>query len=75
MMTSNIIDQIALALFASDGMKVAARGVDLKTSWDMAPEKHTAYRERAIVFLKVFGEQMSGLADNEISSLDEQKRR
>ncbi|GEM_PF-1186131 len=73
-MTSNIIDQIALALFASDGMKVAAPGVDLKTSWDMAPDKHAAYRERAIVFLKVFGEQMSGLADTEISNLEQQER-
>jgi len=72
-MTSNIIDQTALALFASDGMKVATPGVDLKSSWDLAPEKHTAYRERALVFLKVFGEQMSGLADKEISNLDKQE--
>ncbi|MAU20897.1 hypothetical protein K7H91_14455 [Martelella mediterranea] len=66
-MTSNIIDQVALALFASDGMKIATPGTTLQQSWDRMPEKHALYRERALVFLKVMGEQMSGLADAEIA--------
>lgn len=73
-MTSNIIDQVALALFASDGMKFASPEISLQKSWDMSPEKHLAYRERALVFLKVMGGQMSDLADAEIARLDERKR-
>ncbi|MAZ85953.1 MAG: hypothetical protein CML31_17870 [Rhizobiales bacterium] len=68
-MSPNLIDHVALALFASDGMKIATRGVSLQQSWEMAPEKHVHYRERALVFLKVLGEQMAGLADSEISKL------
>lgn len=68
-MSTDIIDHIALALFASDGMKIATPGVSLQQSWDMAPGKHEVYRERALVFLKVMGEQMAGLADSEISKL------
>ncbi|XSG82045.1 MAG: hypothetical protein ACPW61_13385 [Methyloligella sp. ZOD6] len=73
-MTSNIIDQVALALFASDGMKFASAAIDLKQSWDLSPEQHVVYRERALVFLKVMGEQMSGLADTEIAQLAERER-
>ena len=69
-MTSDIIDQVALALFASDGMKIAAPGATLQQSWDSTPERHVVYRERALVFLKVMGEQMSGLADSEIAKLE-----
>lgn len=68
-MASDITDQVALALFASDGMKIASPGTTLQQSWDRAPEKHVLYRERALVFLKVMGEQMSGLADSEIAKL------
>lgn len=68
-MTSNIIDQVALALFASDGMKIASPGTTIQQSWDRTPEHHTVYRERALVFLKVMGDQMSGLADAEIKNL------
>ena len=55
-MTASIIDQVALALFASDGMKISTPGVNLQQSWDMSPEKHLIYRERALVFIKVMGE-------------------
>ncbi|MAY63064.1 MAG: hypothetical protein CML29_12695 [Rhizobiales bacterium] len=68
-MTASIIDQVALALFASDGMKISTPGVSLQQSWDMSPEKHLIYRERALVFIKVMGEQWAGLADSEISKL------
>ena len=68
------IDQVALALFASDGMKYAGK-ISLEQSWEMNPEKHTAYRERALVFLKVMGQQMSKLADDEISKLDDSRGR
>jgi len=68
-MTSTIIDQVALALFASDGMKIATPGTTIQESWERTPGKHTQYRERALVFLKVFGEQMSGLAVAEIAKL------
>lgn len=74
-MTSNIIDQVALALFASDGMKIASPGTTIQQSWDSVPEKHVAYRERALVFLKVMGQQMSALADAEITKLDNGERR
>ncbi|MDB5615304.1 MAG: hypothetical protein JWQ22_2957, partial [Devosia sp.] len=74
-MAGSLIDQVALALFASDGMKHASAGVSLRRSWEMTPDKHTAYRERALVFLKVMGEQMAGLADSEISKLDEKRGR
>ena len=70
-MTPNIIDQVALALFASDGMKIASPGTTIEDSWDRTPEKHVFYREKALVFLKVLGEQMSGLADAEIAKLGE----
>ncbi|MBD0414298.1 hypothetical protein [Oryzicola mucosus] len=73
-MTSNIIDQVALALFASDGMKIACPGTTIQQSWDSTPEKQVAYRERAPVFLKVMGQQISGLADAEIAKLDDHKR-
>ena len=73
-MTSSIIDQVALALFASDGMKIASPGTTVQQSWDMTPEKHVVYRERALVFLKVMGEQMSSLADAEIAKLEEVER-
>lgn len=69
-MTSDIIDQVALALFASDGMKIASPGTTIQQSWAKVPEKHVLYRERALVFLKVMGEQMSGLADTEIAKLE-----
>lgn len=72
-MTTNIIDQVALALFASDGMKIAAPGTTIQQSWDRTPEKHVLYRERALVFLKVMGEQMSGLAEIEIAKLGERE--
>lgn len=68
-MSPNLIDHVALALFASDGMKISTPGVSLQQSWDMTPEKHERYRERALVFLKAMGEQMAGLADSEISKL------
>lgn len=68
-MAGSLIDHVALALFASDGMKVASRGVSLEQSWDMSPEVHTKYRERALVFLKVMGGQMTKLADMEIAAL------
>ncbi len=73
-MTSDIVDQVALALFASDGMKIASPGTTLRQSWDRTPEKHVVYRERALVFLKVMGQQMSGLADAEIAKLEERER-
>ena len=69
-MASGIIDQVAIALFASDGMKIASPGTTIQQSWDKAPEKHVVYRERALVFLKVMGEQLSGLADSEIAKLE-----
>ncbi|MCB1470758.1 MAG: hypothetical protein KDK08_27205 [Rhizobiaceae bacterium] len=74
-MTSNIIDQVALALFASDGMKIASPGTTIQQSWDSTPEKHIVYRERALIFLKVMGEQMSGLANAEIAELGYRERR
>ncbi|CAN7600836.1 hypothetical protein [Neorhizobium sp. LjRoot104] len=73
-MTSDLIDQVALALFASDGMKIASPGTTIQQSWDRAPEKHVAYRERALVFLKVTGEQTLGLADAEIAKLEQRGR-
>ncbi|MBB4019487.1 hypothetical protein GGR16_004538 [Chelatococcus caeni] len=73
-MTSSIIDQVALALFASDGMKIASPGTTIQQSWDRTPEKHVVYRERALIFLKVMGEQMSGLADAEVAKLEERER-
>lgn len=73
-MTANIIDQIALALFASDGLKIATPGTTLQQSWDRTPERHVLYRERALVFLKVMSEQMSSIADAEIAELDEKKQ-
>ncbi len=74
-MTRSLIDQVALALFASDGMKLAAGSISLEQSWEMTAERHTEYRERALVFLKVMGEQMSGLADQEMSKLDGRRGR
>lgn len=65
-----MIDEVALALFASDGMKVAEPGVTLEQSWAGMPERHTEYRERAIVFIKVLGMQMNKLADKEIAKHD-----
>ncbi|ALA17814.1 MULTISPECIES: hypothetical protein [unclassified Chelatococcus] len=73
-MTPSIIDQVALALFASDGMMIAAPGTTIQQSWDRTPEKHVVYRERALIFLKVMAEQMSGLADAEIAKLEERER-
>lgn len=73
-MASDIIDQVALALFASDGMKIASPGTTIQQSWDRTPESHVVYRERALVFLKVMGQQMSGLADAEIAKLAEQEK-
>ena len=70
-MTPTLIDQVALALFASDGMKLASPVVSLEQSWGMTPERHIEYRERAIVFIKVMGQQMVELADAEIAKLDE----
>jgi hypothetical protein len=69
-MTGNMIDAVSLALFASDGMKAASRDVSLQQSWAMTPERHTEYRERAIVFIKVMGQQIIKLADDEIAQLD-----
>ena len=69
-MTGSMIDAVALALFASDGMKFASRDVSLEQSWTMSPERHTEYRERAIVFIKVLGQQMTKLMDDEIAALD-----
>lgn len=70
-----MIDQVALALFASDGMKIAEPGVTLQQSWDRMPERHTEYRERAIVFIKVMSQQMAALANTEISDLDARRGR
>lgn len=40
-MSSTIIDQVGLALFASDGMKIATPGTTIQESWERTPEKHT----------------------------------
>ena len=72
-MRHNLIDQVALALFASDGMKRASPGISLEQSWELEPHLHVHYRERAIVFIKVMGQQMLGLADNAIRTLDEKE--
>ncbi|PHR25391.1 MAG: hypothetical protein COA37_00655 [Hoeflea sp.] len=74
-MTTDIIDQVALALFASDGMKIASPGTTLQQSWDRTPEKHVIYRERALVFLSAMGRQMLDLAGTEIAKLDERDRK
>lgn len=74
-MRHDLIDQVALALFASDGMKRASPGVSLEQSWALEPHLHVHYRERAIVFIKVMGQQMVGLADAEIAGLDEKRGR
>lgn len=72
-MKPSLIDQVALALYASDGMKHASRGISLEQSWEMMPEKHVHYRERALVFIKVMGQQMVSMADSEIARLDEER--
>jgi hypothetical protein len=69
-MDRSLIDLVALAIFASDGRKYASREISLEQSWDMQPETHTQYRERAIVFTKVFGLQLTKFADAEIARLD-----
>jgi len=68
-MDQSLIDLVALALFASDGRKYASREISLRQSWNMQPEVHTHYRERALVFIKVFGTHMTELADVEIGEL------
>jgi hypothetical protein len=73
-MDRSLIDVVALSLFASDGRKYASREISLEQSWDMQPEVHTQYRERALVFIKVFGTQMTQLADAEIAGLDAKRR-
>jgi hypothetical protein len=45
-MRETLIEQVALALFASDGLKYASRDISLEKSWEMQPEVHTRYRER-----------------------------
>lgn len=72
-MARSLIGQVALALFASDGMKIASADISLEQSWESVPERHSEYRERAIVFIKVMGLQLVGLANLEISKLDEPK--
>ena len=74
-MTASVIDVVALALFASDGMKLASGDVSLEQSWERSPEEHTEYRERAIVFVKVMGQQLIKIADTEIASLDAKRER
>ncbi|MEP7241275.1 MAG: hypothetical protein ABI697_10360 [Devosia sp.] len=39
------------------------------------PERHVEYRESALVFIKVMGQQMGKLADFEIAGLDAKKGR
>ncbi len=55
-------------------MKHASASISLERSWEMAPERHVEYRERALVFIKVMGQQMVDLADSEIAKLDEARR-
>ena len=74
-MTPSLIDQVAVALYASDGMKHASRAISLEQSWAMTPENHVHYRERALVFIKVMGQQMVNLANAEIARLDEARGR
>jgi hypothetical protein len=74
-MRETLIEQVALAVFASDGLKYASRDISLEQSWEMQPEVHTRYREKAIVFIKVMGRQMVELADAEIAKLDASRRR
>lgn len=69
-MDRSLIDVVALALFASDGRKYATPEIGLEESWEMQPEAHTEYRERALVFIKVFGTQLTKLADAKIAGLD-----
>lgn len=73
--TRNLIEQVASALFASDGMKHASAAISLEQSWERTLERHTEYRERAIVFVKVMGQQMVPLADAEIAKRDEARGR
>jgi hypothetical protein len=70
-----MIDLVALALFASDGMKFASAGITLEQSWEMSRDRHTEYRERALVFIKVMGMQMTKLAHAEIAALDAKRGR
>jgi hypothetical protein len=74
-MPRSLIDIVALALFASDGMKIASRDISLEESWERTPERHVEYRERAIVFIKVMGQQMGQLADAEIAGMDGRRAR
>jgi hypothetical protein len=74
-MNPRLIDQVVLALLDSDGMKIASREVSLERSWEMTPEQHVQYRQRALVFIKVMGQQLVKLADAEIASLDEERGR
>ena len=74
-MGPSLIDEVALALFASDGMKRAEPGISLRQSWELEPQLHVRYRERAIVFVKVMGQLMTGIAAAEIAALDETRKR
>jgi hypothetical protein len=69
-MSASLVDVVALALFASDGMKFASREISLEESWERTPERHTEYRERAIVLIKVLGQQLNKMADAEIASIE-----
>lgn len=73
-MAETLIDLVALALFASDGRKHASGGISLEQSWNMEPEAHVEYRERALVFIKVAGAQLTSLADREIVELDSKRK-
>jgi len=43
-MGPDLIDQVALALFASDGMMPAEPWVSLRRSWELEPHLHVRYR-------------------------------
>ena len=72
-MARSMIELVALALFASDGMKYASGDLSLEQSWAMNSQMHDQYHERALVFIKVMGMQMAKTADTEIAGLDLKK--
>ena len=65
-MSESMVERVAKALFAGDGLKHAASNVSLDESWEMSPQYHEAYRRKARAAIEAMrepNEQMLGAGE------------
>jgi len=64
---NEMIERVARALYAADGLKHAAVNVSLEESWEMSPRYHEQYRLKAKVAIKAMREPTEAMLNAGLS--------